>query len=131
MNLKIISNNHLFHFKIYAEFECNVKRVKSSNKNNNSYTEKYHISCSFAYKVVCIGNKFSKPVVLCRRKNGIFRFIEAILKEMNYWKKIIKKHFNKNFVMSAEDEEKFQLSNICRICNKVFDVQYEKVMTVI
>ena len=29
-------------FKIYANFECNVKGVRSSNKNNySSYTEKY------------------------------------------------------------------------------------------
>ena len=28
-------------FKIYADFECNLKGVKSNNKNNNaSYTEK-------------------------------------------------------------------------------------------
>ena len=52
-------------FKIYADFECilrptSSKRVKSSD-TNGSYTEKYedHISCSFAYKVVCVDNKFS------------------------------------------------------------------------
>ena len=36
------------------------------------------------------------------------------------------KHFNKNLVMSAE-EEKFQLSNSCWICNKLFDVGDKKV----
>ena len=53
-------------FKIYADFECILKRVKSSDKNNGSYTEKYqdHIPCSLAYKVVCVDNKFSKKVVL-------------------------------------------------------------------
>ena len=35
-------------FKIYADFECNLKKVKY---NEGSYTEKYqdHIPCSFAY----------------------------------------------------------------------------------
>ena len=35
-----------------------------------SYTEKYqdHIPCRFAYKVACIDDKFSKPVVLYRGK---------------------------------------------------------------
>ena len=28
-------------FKVYADFECLLKGVKSSNKNNGSYTEKY------------------------------------------------------------------------------------------
>ena len=33
-----------------------------------SYTKKYQddIPCSFAYKVVCVDNKFSKDVVLYR-----------------------------------------------------------------
>ena len=48
------------------------------------------------------------------------KYIESILTEMNYYKKIIKKYFNKNFVMHAENEEKVQSSNICGICNKIF-----------
>ena len=50
-------------FKIYADFECNVKRVKSSDRGDNaSHTEKYqaNISCSFAYKIVCVDGSFSK-----------------------------------------------------------------------
>ena len=76
-------------FKIYADFECILKGVKSSDKNNGSYTKKYqdHIPCSFAYKVVCVDNKFSKRVVLYRRKNVVYRFIEAILEEYDYCKK--------------------------------------------
>ena len=53
-------------FKIYADFESIWKGVQSNDRNNNSsYTERYqsHIPCSFAYKVVCIDDKFSKPVV--------------------------------------------------------------------
>ena len=43
-------------FKLYADFECLLKGVKSNNRNNGSYTEKFqdYIPCSFAYKVVCI-----------------------------------------------------------------------------
>ena len=57
-------------FKIYVNFECILKGAKSSDKNNGSYTEKYqdHIPCRFAYKVVCIDNKFGKKVVLYRGK---------------------------------------------------------------
>ena len=100
-------------FKIYADFESVLKGVPSNNKNNASYTEKYqtHIPCSFAYKVFSFDDTFSKPVVLYRGKNAVYRFIEAILEEMNYCKKIIKKYFNKNLVMSAEDADRFQLSN--------------------
>ena len=48
-------------FKIYVDFECILRGVKSKDKKNSSYTEKYedHVPCSFAYKVVCVDNKFS------------------------------------------------------------------------
>ena len=97
-------------FKIYADFECLLKGVQSSDENNSSYTEKYqdHIPCCFAYKVVCINNKFSKKVVLYRGKNAISRFIEAILKEYDYCKKVIKKHFNKEKDEEEDDEERLQ-----------------------
>ena len=39
---------------------------------------------------------------------------------------MIKKHFNKNLIMSSE-EERFQSSNICWICDKLFDVGNDKV----
>ena len=58
-------------FKIYADFESILKGVERNDKNNiTSYTEKYqdHILCSFAYKVVCIDDKFSKTVVFLQRK---------------------------------------------------------------
>ena len=60
-------------FKIYADFECILKKVESDiieRDSNSSYTKKYqdHIPCSFPYKVVCIDNTFSKKVVLYRGK---------------------------------------------------------------
>ena len=110
-------------FKIYADFECNMKRVQSNDKNNALYTEKYQdqIRCSFVYKVVCIDDKFDKKVVLYRGKNAVYRFIKAILEEYYYRQKVIKKHFNEDLVMPAEDEERFQLSKICRRCDKLID----------
>ena len=60
-------------------------------------------------------------------ENVVYRFIKGILKGYNYCKKVIKKHFNKNFVMSSEDEERFQSSNKCWIWDKLFDVGDNKV----
>ena len=79
--------------KTDADFECNVKGIKSNDRDKNaSYTKKYqnHVPWSFAYKIVCIDDKFSKPIALYREKNAIIRFIEAILEERNYCQKIIK-----------------------------------------
>ena len=43
------------------------------------------------------------------------------------FKKIIKKHFNENLVMSVEDERSFKLNNKCWICNKLFTAGDNKV----
>ena len=81
--------------KIYADFEYNMKGVKSNDKSNASYTKKYrdYIPCRFSYKIVCIDDKFSKPVVPYRGKNLVNKFIRAILEEHHYCKKSDKKSF--------------------------------------
>ena len=55
------------------------------------------------------------------------QIIKAILKEYEHCKKVVKKHFNKNVIMS-EEEEQFQSSNTCWICEKLIDSDEEKVM---
>ena len=105
-------------FKIYADFECNLRGVESYE---GSYTKKYqdHIPCSFAYKVVCVDDRFTKPIVVYRGENAAYEFIKAILKEYKYCKKVMNKHFNKNLIMSEEEEHLFQQSNSCWICKKL------------
>ena len=85
-----------------------------------SYTKKYqdHVPCSFAYKVVCVDDKYSKDVVLYRGKNAVSKFIVPILREYDYCRKVVK-HFNKNLIMSALENEEFERSNICCICGKL------------
>ena len=78
-----------------------------------------HIRCSFAYKVVCVGNKYSKKIALYRGKNAV-KFIKSFVNEYNYCKIIIK-CFNKNLIMSAEENDRFELTNICRICDGLID----------
>ena len=52
-------------------------------------------SCSFAYKIVSIDDKSSKPIAVYKSENAAYEFIKTILKEYRYCKKVIKKHFNK------------------------------------
>ena len=57
-----------------------------------------HIPCSFAYKVVCVDDRFTlvkpivKPIVVYRGENAADEFIKAILKEYKYYKKVMNKH---------------------------------------
>ena len=72
--------NYFKQIPIYADFECNLKSVEC---DEGSYTKKcqVHIPCSFAYKVVCIHNRFAKPIVVYRGENAAYDFIKVILKE--------------------------------------------------
>ena len=95
--------------------------MKGSTKTYQEY-----IPSSFAYKVVCIDDKFTRPIVVFRDENAADEFIKAILKEYEYCKKLMKKHFNKNLIMSGKEEE-FQLRNACWICEQLIDNDDEKV----
>ena len=97
--------------------------------NEGSYTEKYqdHIPCGFAYTIVCIDDKFTKPTIIYRDKNAAYKFIKEILAEYKYCKKIINKHFNKKLILAEEEEDLFQKRNNCWICKKLIDNDEGKV----
>ena len=85
-----------------------------------------HIPCSFAYKVVCV-DRFTKRIVVYRDETAVYKFIKTILQECKYCRKVINKHFNKNLVLSEEEEHLFQQSNHCWIWKKLIDNDKEKV----
>ena len=113
-------------FKIYADFECNLRGVKSYV---GSYTKKYqeHIPSSFAYKIVYVDNRFSKRIVVYRGEDAAYKFIKAILNEYKYCKKVMNKLFNKNLIMGEKEENLFQQSNSCWICKTLIGNDKEKV----
>ena len=90
-------------FKIFEDFEYNFKKVKCKE---GSYTEKYqdHIPCSFAYKIFCIDNRFTKPTFVDRVKMQRMNLLKQFLKDINIAKKIIEEYFNKNLIKSEEEE---------------------------
>ena len=116
-------------FKIHAYFGCNLKSVESYE---GSYSKKYQdcISCNFAYKLVCVDDKFTKLIVVFRGENAASEFIKAILKQCQYCKKVMKKHFNKNLIMS-EEEEQFQSSNMCWICENPLMMKIKKLEIIV
>ena len=105
-------------FKTYADFECNLKNVECYEG---------HVHCSYAYKIVCIDDKYSKSIVVYRGVNPAYEFIKSILKEHKYCKKIMKDQFNKNLIMTEEEEHLFQQSKNCWIFKKIIDNEDEKV----
>ena len=62
-----------------------------------------------------------------RGKDAVYESIKSILNEYTYCGKAMKKCFCRNLIMSAEEEERFEQSNICWIFGKLFEISDEKV----
>ena len=111
-------------FVMYADFEAITEKISGCQPNNNkSYTEAYqkHTDCGFGYKVVCCyDDKYSQPLKIYRGEKAVYTFMEAILEEVKYCKKVFKKEFNKQLRMTKEDENEFQKAEECHICNKKY-----------
>ena len=109
-------------FVIYADFEAITEKVQGCLPcGNNSYTEAYqkHTDCGYGYKVVCCyDDKYTKPEQIYRGENAVHQFMESMLEEVKYCKKVMKKRFNKPLRMTEKDEDEFQKANECHICEK-------------
>ena len=101
-----------------------TEKISSCQPNNNkSYTEAYqkHTDCGYGYKVVCCyDDKYSKLATTYRGEKAVYKFMEAMLEEVKYCKKVMKKEFSKPLRMTKEDEEEFQKADECYICNKKY-----------
>ena len=111
-------------FVIYADFEALTEKIQGCQPNNEkSYTEAYqkHTDCGYGYKVVCCyDDKYSKPVQIHRGENAVHKFMENMLKEVNWCKSQIKKHFNKPLKMTMENEIDFKNAIKCHICDEQY-----------
>ena len=112
-------------FVIYADFEAIIEKIHGCQRHGDkSYTEAYqkHTDCGYGYKVVCCyDDKYTKPEQIYRGEKAVYRFMEAMLEEVKYCKKVMKTEFDKPLKMTKEDEEKFQKADECHICNKKYN----------
>ncbi|XP_068691018.1 uncharacterized protein [Montipora foliosa] len=112
-------------FVIYSDFEAITEKISGCQPNNDkSYTEAYqkHVDCGYGCKVVCCyDDKYSKPVQIYKGEKAVYKFMEAMLDEVKYCKKVIKKYFNKPLRMTKDDEEKFQKAEECHICEEEYN----------
>ena len=71
-------------FNIHADFECNLRGLECYE---GSYTKKYqdHFPCSFAYKAVCVDDKFTK--FFLEVKMQLLTLLKQFLRSINIAKK--------------------------------------------
>ena len=77
-----------------------------------------HIPNSIGAKLVCIDNKYTQPTKIFEGKKCVNKFLKWIFTIKLLRNNIIKNKFNKDLIMTNEDEEKYNTTNICWICKE-------------
>ena len=73
-------------FKFYADFEC-ILKIAESYEGFCSKKYQDHVPCSFAYKLFCVDDRFSKAFVVLRGKMLLLNLLKLFLKSMYTVKK--------------------------------------------
>ena len=92
---------------IYADFEYFlVSEDNGKQKANESYTNKYqkHVACSYGYELAFVDDKLSQSLKSCSGQDAVYNFIDIMIKESKYCSNVMKKHFNKELVMTKKDK---------------------------
>lgn len=100
--------------------------ILKASQNQSSLLKKIRIdltlmvtnyeSCGFAYKVVCIDNKHTKPCVFYRGKYCVEQSIMRLKREQKYINKIM--HKIEPMIMTENDKVNFDKARICHIYEK-------------
>ena len=118
-------------FVIYADFEAITEPIHGCQPSNQkSFTEVYqkHTDCGYGHKVVCCNDdKYTKPIQYYRGEKAVYKFMESMLNEVKYCKKILKTKFNKPLKMTPDDENDFQTATSCHICGNKYIKSYVRV----
>ena len=85
IEFKNLCKQILVPFKFYSNFECILNSVESY-EDSCSKKHQLNIPCSFAYKLVCVYDGFSRSTVVYSGKNAAYKFLETILEEHEYCK---------------------------------------------
>ena len=106
-------------FVIYADFESITQPIEQvQREETKSYTDGYqlHVPCGFAYKVVCIDDRYTKDTVVYRGQDCVAKFLKALGQEKwRIWKVL---NQPKPLIMTEENEIEFETGAHCHICGE-------------
>ena len=103
-----------------------------------------YADCSYIYKLICVDDNFIKLFKsylvedALREKcpntdqknsvsgpflhiDAIYNFVNSLIEESKYCNDVMKKHFNKKLVMAKKNNEDFENSSKCWICDVYVD----------
>ena len=64
-----------------------------------------HVSCRYGYKLVCADDILSNPFKSYLGEDPVYNFISNMIEESKYCNDVMKKHFNKELVITKKDKE--------------------------
>ena len=106
-----MKNKFPYLLEIYADTECSLKNIDYQVTEQAKLCQ-WHVPNSIAAKLVCIDDRFNKPLKIFTGKKCIKEFLEWNFEIHNGCTQIIPKHFKKNLNMTIQDEENYQNSNV-------------------
>ena len=88
---------------------------------DESCTNKYqkYVVRSYGYKLVCVDDKFSKPFKSYLGGDAVYNFINSMIEESKYCSDVMKINFNKKPVMTKKDNQDYENSTKCWICDNI------------
>ena len=124
-------------FIIYADFESilgpedNEKQNPEESYLHKQISKRYCLQFSCGYKLACADDKFTFLKNLSFKtylgKNAVYSFINNMIEESKYCSEAMKKYFNKELLMTEEDNEDFKNYTNSWICdNDYINKSYNK-----
>ena len=104
-------------FKIYADTECFLEGT-NSYKGESTIKYQKHTPNSIGAKLLCIDNRFTFPTITFKGDDCINDFIKWVFRQKEWIKQVMHQHFNKELIMTNEDEEIYNNLHICWICKE-------------
>ena len=79
-----------------------------------------HVANSYCYMLVCVDDEFNKTFKSQMGEDAAYSFINSMIEESNYCSDVMKKYFHKELAMTKKDNEDFQNSTKCWICDNAY-----------
>ena len=113
-------------FVIYADFEAINEKVHGCHQIMINHIPNYIRSV----KTVDIAIKLSVAMMISIvnqfryiEENAVLKFMEKMLEEIEWYKKMKHKHFNKDMILTKDDEINFKNYDKCYICYKKYSAK--------
>ena len=76
-----------------AFFSPNNFKFCASKKN---YKYQTHVACSFGYVLVCVDDKFSRPLKSYLHEHDVYNFVSGMIQESKHFSDVMKNILTKN-----------------------------------